>query len=291
MEKKKILLVAISVGVFLVIVISASILIVSPKTPGAGTVSSSSRLRAETAEPIAAGTSGNPAALNAADLVRNPDGAQNIQAPASATAIQETTFYINGEKPIDSYQIEKRDGDASAKVVINIPKPSTAAVPDFENRGTARPAENRTAPARTEPVSQVRPADPAPQVRIAEPLKPASQVRPANPAPQVKPAEPAKPAAQAKPAEPARPALKTHNDYWVQTGAFSTKLNAEGVKETLSSKGITSIIENREIEGKTWYRVRVGPYTSENEANYWLALVKGIDGFADSQIRQTSSVR
>jgi DedD protein len=55
----------------------------------------------------------------------------------------------------------------------------------------------------------------------------------------------------------------------------------------LASKGITSIIENRQIDGKTWYRVRLGPYTSEKEANYWLALVKSIDGFGESQVRQT----
>jgi DedD protein len=262
MEKKKILLVAVSVGVFLAIVISASILIVAPQKPAAGAVSSGSRPRG----PIAAGTSGNPATVDAADLVRNANGVQNIQTPPSATAIQETNFFINGEKPIDSYQIEKRDGDASARVVINVPRPSTAAVPDtFENRSTApaRPAENRTASPARSPTEN----------RTAAPARPPT----------------AAPARQA--AEPARPAPKTYNDYWVQTGAFSTKLNAEGVKDTLASKGITSIIDNREIDGKTWYRVRVGPYTTENEANYWLTLVKGIDGFSDSQIRQTRSVR
>ena len=66
---------------------------------------------------------------------------------------------------------------------------------------------------------------------------------------------------------------------------------AERVKATLASKGITSIIENREINGRTLFRVRVGPYTSQNEANYWLSLIKSIDGFEDSQVRQTTSLR
>jgi DedD protein len=77
----------------------------------------------------------------------------------------------------------------------------------------------------------------------------------------------------------------------VQTGAFTAVVRAENAKETLASKGITSIIENRQVDGTTWYRVRVGPYTTENEANYWLALVQSIDGFAESQVRQTPSVR
>jgi DedD protein len=98
----------------------------------------------------------------------------------------------------------------------------------------------------------------------------------------------AKPAA-AKPA-PAKPApARSNNDYWVQIGAFSAKVRAEGVKETLASRGITTIIDDRDVDGKTLYRVRVGPYTSETEAGYWLALVKEIDGFGDSQIR--SSIR
>jgi DedD protein len=270
MEKRKLLLVAVSAGVFLVIVISASILIFTPKTPAGGTAVSSARPISPGFSPGVSGlnpavpgiapNTGEPrppASLDAADMVRNNQGVQGIQSPPQATAVQETSFYINGEKPIESYTIEKTDGGASAKVVINVPKPSTAAVPD-----SVPEAPRQTAP-----------AAPRPAAKPAAAAKPVAAPKPA-----------AKPAAQA-------PAKVAHNDYWVQTGAFTAKVHAEGVKDTLASKGIASIIENREVEGKTWYRVRVGPYTSENEAGYWLSLVKSIDGFADSQIRQTRSVR
>jgi DedD protein len=276
MEKKKLLLVAVSVGIFLVIVISASILIFTPKAPEAGTMVS-------TARPIPAGVPGTfppqgqalpqfqtqltlpertqPATVDAADMVRNADGIQGIQNPPQATAIQENHFYINGENPNDSYSVEKTDGNAATRVVINVPKPSTAAVPDVPVEPPARTAPRQAAPARRPAAVSTAPAKTGANV----PVKPAA----------------AKPAVQ----------TRTYNDYWVQTGAFTAKVRAEGVKETLSSKGITSIIENREVDGKTWYRVRVGPYTSENEANYWLALVKSIDGFADSQVRLTRSQR
>jgi DedD protein len=196
--------------------------------------------------------------------VRNSGDVQGIQTPPQATAIQETSFYINGERPVESYTVEKTDGDSSAKVIINVPKPSTAAVPDTHIEAPAP----RVTPVTTAPAT--RPVAPAAKPAAAVAVKPAAAKPPA-----------------ARPATPA----KTYNDYWVQTGAFSVMVRAEGVKETLASKGITSIIENREVDGKTWYRVRVGPYTSENEASYWLALVKSIDGFGDSQIRQTRSVR
>jgi DedD protein len=280
MERKKLLLVAVSVGIFLVIVVSAAILIFTPnKTTGTGTAISPAR-------PIPAGVPEalpsldqravqaqaqishidserfQPATVDAADMVRSADGIQGIQPPPQATAIQENHFYINGENPNDEFAVEKNDGAAASRVVINVPKPSTAAVPD-----TPLESAGRSAPRQAVPSS--RPA--------------------ANAGASAKTSTPAKPAAPKPAAKSTAPS--TYNNYWLQTGAFTAKVRAEGVKETLSSKGISSIIENREMDGKTWYRVRVGPYTSENEASYWLALVKSIDGFADSQIRMTRSQR
>jgi DedD protein len=261
MEKKKLLLVAISVGVFLVLIISASILIFTPKAgPGGGSAFSSSR-------PIAAGRPAVPQPESS----RTPGGVYDT--PPSASASQETNFYINGEKPETSYTVEKNDEGASARVTINVPKPSTTAVPDTPAPSAAG-ADRSAAPA----VSAAKPA-----------AKPAAAASAAKPAATASAAKPAAPRAAARPAS-AKPA-QGKNDYWVQTGAFSTLVRAEGVKETLSSKGITSIIENRVVDGKSWYRVRVGPYTSETEANYWLALVRSIDGFADSQVRQTVAAR
>ena len=220
-EQKKLLLVAVSVGVFLLVTITAAIAILSPKANIQETAYtapySSGRL-----QPATVGTDIQPA----------------------PTAQETKPNQIDTSGPA----VDIIDND---RLMINIPKPTTAAVPD-----TQEPT-----PART--VAVVAPA--------------------------AKPAE--KPAAQkpaAKPATKSSTPAKTTKDYWVQTGAFTAKIRAEDSRELLASKGITSIIENSEINGKTWYRVRVGPYTSENEANYWLALVKTIDGFGGSQVRQTA---
>ena len=86
-------------------------------------------------------------------------------------------------------------------------------------------------------------------------------------------------------------AKKTYESYWVQAGAFSTQIRAEDVKETLKTKGLPVIIETHNAQGKDFYRVRVGPYTSQNEADYWLALIKVIGGFEESQIWQNNVVR
>ena len=87
----------------------------------------------------------------------------------------------------------------------------------------------------------------------------------------------------------ARPAAsRTIIDYWIQIGAYSAIVRAEDVKEFLATRGFISIIENREISGDNLYRVRLGPYTSEREANHWLAIVREIEGLSDSQVRQTT---
>jgi cell division septation protein DedD len=65
---------------------------------------------------------------------------------------------------------------------------------------------------------------------------------------------------------------------------------AENVKQTLADKGITSIIENQNIGDTLYFRVRIGPYTSQNEADYWLNLIRAINGFEKSEIRKTQTI-
>jgi DedD protein len=262
MEKKKLLLVAVSVGVFLVIVIGAAILIFTPKSTLPVPVEASvlppvkPPVPVESVPPAGSETPApQPVSVDAADMVKNSEDVQGLQAPPpSATAIQENVFYIYGENPNQAVRTENQE-DAGAPLVIDVPKPSTAAVPDAPPPARPQPA---AAPARRQPA-------------------------PAAAAPSRTPPAAAKPA----------PAVQTklYDDYWVQTGSFSTKARADGVKETLASKGIGAVIENREVEGKTFYRVRVGPYTSKNEADYWLSLIKSINGFEDSQVWKSQSRR
>ena len=214
MEKKKLLIVAVSVGVVLLIIIAIPLFMIAPRQ-----------------------NSAPPAPQDWVTVVepgiRTPEAAPEPPAPVAP--------------PVESVP----QPEAPAQITLTVPVPqSAAAVPDT-------------------------PVTPRPVARTAAPV---AQTAPAKPAPKAA-------------AKPAADKAKTYDSYWVQTGAFSTKIRAEGAKESLASKGITSIIDNRDIDGKTWYRVRVGPYTSETEANYWLALVKSIDGFGDSQVRLSQVLR
>jgi DedD protein len=104
-----------------------------------------------------------------------------------------------------------------------------------------------------------------------------------------KEAPPPAPRVQAKPAAVVKKTTETHEavkkaGYWVQTGSYVKKSSADSTKDFLNTKGITSIVTNTNVDGRIFYRVRVGPYVSKNEADYWLSLIKTIDGMENSQI-------
>jgi cell division protein FtsN len=192
----------------------------------------------------------------AAPVDVNQDWVATIEPQRSPSPVEQPALDPQSFRNTQSTENGFSQPEAPSVTTLTIPIPETVAVP-------STPAAQEPAPVSIAPVS--RPAPVAAQPKA--PAKPVSKPAAAKVVAK-------KPAADAK-----------YSNYWVQTGAFSTKIRAEGAKESLASKGIASVIDNRDIDGKTWYRVRVGPYTSETEANYWLALVKSIDGFAESQIR------
>jgi len=251
-EMKKLLLVAVSVGFFLLVTITVAIIVLTPKTKETAIASSIPY------------TNGR--------VQRDWDDIPSINTPVQAEIIDSK----EPEQKIEIVETDKKDGN---NLTIIIPSPSIETAPEVN-----LPAE-RIEKAEKKVIEQPAVAT----VKKQEPAAVKPSVQPAQTANSQKPTVTSanKPTASAlKPTAPAK-TTKTINDFWVQTGAFSAQVRAEDARETLANKGITSIIENREINGKIWYRVRVGPYTSEREANHWLEIVKLIDGFSDSQIRQT----
>ncbi|MDR2181320.1 MAG: SPOR domain-containing protein [Treponema sp.] len=233
MEKKKLLLVAVSVGVFLVIVVSAAILIFSPGSPQAGE-------DFRFAAPVSSATTDPTELLNAEEV-------KGLQDPAVYSPIQKNEIYINGD-PDSKVVLDRIDNAVNTKTIISVPKPAAPAVP-------AAPVKTAAAVSRTE---TPRPAQSAPAPR---------------------------------PAASVAPPKKVYDEFWVQAGSFSARDRADRVKETLGGKGVSAIVTNQDINGQTYYRVRVGPYTSQNEADYWLAMIKSIDGFEGSQVWESQSKR
>jgi DedD protein len=237
MEKKKLLLVTVSVGVFLVIVVGAAILVFSAKEPVSVTESR-----------YVPGIAGSRSATTDASSLLGSEELRGLQDPQAASPIQENIITLGTESPA------AEDGSGT---VISIARPQAAAVPDTVSEQPAIKPQGQSSPRPVQPVQRT----------------------------------PISAAPAAKPAASVAPPKKTYNDFWVQAGSFSTRDRADGVKKNLDDKGIATIITNQQINGQTFYRVRIGPYTSRNEADYWLAMIKSIDGFESSQVWESQSKR
>lgn len=237
MENRKLLLVAISAGIFLVIAVGSAIVFTPQQAEQAPIAAvmhpapSGMAVNVTPAQPVIPAIppgAAHPAAVDPIDMVRGPVDVLGLQPPPEGAFAPPGDFVVTGVQ------------QPAPPVVITVPRPT------------------------------VMPSAPAP-------------VRPAPVAPAPAPVRPAPAVAAPVPAPPAPAVIR--NDYWVQTGSFSTIANAERARDDLAFMGITAVIENREVAGRTWFRVRVGPYTSHTEANYWLALIRAMDGF-DSDIER-----
>ena len=74
--------------------------------------------------------------------------------------------------------------------------------------------------------------------------------------------------------------------YWVQVASFSSQFKAEMLSESLYQKGIPVTIQTQDVNGTTWYRIRVGAFSSKEEAGNFQKQLEGFDEIKDSYIVQ-----
>ena len=75
-------------------------------------------------------------------------------------------------------------------------------------------------------------------------------------------------------------------EYWIQAGSFSSRSRAESASTTLSEKGFSNIITIKTVDDSDYFRVRMGPYISNAEAEKFLVWIKEIDSYEKSYISQ-----
>ena len=54
-------------------------------------------------------------------------------------------------------------------------------------------------------------------------------------------------------------------EYWLQTGAYKVQEEAQRQKAMLAMQGLEALISERELDGATLWRVRVGPFGGQSE--------------------------
>ncbi|MBU0954239.1 MAG: SPOR domain-containing protein [Spirochaetes bacterium] len=77
-------------------------------------------------------------------------------------------------------------------------------------------------------------------------------------------------------------------EYWIQAASLTNRSRAEDLQASLISSGLSAIINIHEVDGTPWYRVRIGPYQSRNEADGWLGNIKKLPGCAEAYISEVT---
>ncbi|MDX9898016.1 MAG: SPOR domain-containing protein [Spirochaetia bacterium] len=95
--------------------------------------------------------------------------------------------------------------------------------------------------------------------------------------------------AKAKPATQAKP--KIVDEYWIQAAAFTSRSRADDLQRDLASKGLSTLITVKDLDGVTWYRVRIGPYGSEREAKGWLDTIRVVAGCSEAYVSKQTVQR
>jgi DedD protein len=253
MEKKKLLLVSVAVGLFLVVAIGASVLVFSPRDYHSVT-------RVETI-PV-------PSVITPGVSVVVPE-------IVAQTPPYEQTLPATSEQSVDSSN--------SAKAVTETAPVSERNLENIIYITAGGDAEDAVR------VERLNDGNTTTYITIPAPRENAALAVAAPVLPDVAPAQ-EKPAATSKPAVTKTESVRGSPSWWVQTSSYSKKTYADDAKKFLETKGITSVVTNGNVGGKTYYRVRVGPYSSQAEADYWLSLIKSIEGMENSLVWKSSNL-
>ncbi|PKL07407.1 MAG: hypothetical protein CVV51_14275 [Spirochaetae bacterium HGW-Spirochaetae-7] len=129
-------------------------------------------------------------------------------------------------------------------------------------------------------------AQPGSASAVSKPYTPAASVPVAPKSAAAQSATASQPKPAAKPAAP-----KTVTEYWIQAAAFTSRSRADDLQRELASKGLSTLITVKDLDGVTWYRVRIGPYPSEGEAKGWLENIRKVAGCAEAYVSKQTVQR
>ncbi|RLW69613.1 MAG: hypothetical protein B6D68_01865 [spirochete symbiont of Stewartia floridana] len=74
----------------------------------------------------------------------------------------------------------------------------------------------------------------------------------------------------------------TENAYWIQVFSSEDQSRAEDIRDELAAKGLSSIVQVRNVNGTPRYRIRLGAFSRRSEAEYYALTVRKIPGYESS---------
>ena len=317
MEQKRTLWIVLAVGFFLLVVIGTALFLYAPsakkpqnsvftqtvvvsetdkpKVPETGKLNvaeipaeTSSEIPAETPLPIVADSAEIPSDTKNEDLENQETSLQTENLTVFANG---TTNLYNFNPPEMQKPVVIPKSPAAEKVM----KETGEIKKNYETSNIISSGGSSNTPSvKSEPASSYKSASSA--ASTAKPsAKPSAKVSSSDSytAPKVSVSNSsAKTSATKTTSSPAKTVTKEPDRFWIQIASYASKKSADEAREIISGKGMPcEVFTVTDSKNTLYFRVRVGPYTTKNEASYWKGEIEKIEKFkgAGSYITNSSA--
>ena len=240
---KKGLWIALAISIFVLIVFGAAIFIFAPSKSAQATPLDLSGKAQAKAENPSDYLQGEPGVTG--DLTVSPPPSESGTTP-SATG-QTTTTNSSGD-------------------IIILYGDNTKA-----NQTSSSPSQSQTAT--TQPISQ-----PAQSAKTTQTVVTPPPVTPTKTTTTSTPQKQATEKPIAKPSVKPAATSATSGGYFIQAGSFRTKSTADSLLSDLQKKNLQGKVSVKDIDGVSYYQVKVGPFSTRDEAKQSLKAVLAVPG-------------
>ena len=296
MEQKRTIWIVLAAGIFLMVVIGAAVILYAPEArkdttalvqKENGTVWMSPEVAQHKKDELMENSSVVSAPVEDVKAVEDTSVVSSIATPAEETTqIENMTVIATGNTNV--YSI---GADGPATIDLN----NVREVADEP----AVKAQNRAAEAAIRETNTVRRNVEVSDVLVENSYKDVSKatassnVRKAERSSSANVSAPVKKAAPAAKKTEAKAPAKVEripDRFWVQAASYSAKKNADEARSVLEQKKIQcEVFTFTDAKGTLYYRVRVGPYTTRKEAEYWKKKIDEIPLFSKNGSFVTNS--
>ncbi len=281
MEQKRTLWIVAAVGVFLLVVLGAALILYTPQSKQA-TIANSRVTNSSTASngwislapsaPLQTSTNTDEKADEESSVLPEKE----IPNPAKTELrAEEVNIYAeNANVYSEKTELNKLGENATVKAETS-EKPTTIVLTEPEKTAEAKASKPE--------VSKPRP-NVAVKNSVSEKQKAPAKSEHKNTAKTAK--------TEQNKSVPAKPSVKEPEivQYWVQVSALTSRKSADEARNKLGENQINAdVFTYTDNKKRLFYRVRVGPYTTKSEAEYWRTKISKIDSFQNSSSYITST--
>lgn len=281
MEQKRTLWIVAAVGVFLLVVLGAALILYTPQSKQA-TIANSRATNSSTASNGWISLAPSAPLQNSTNPDENVEEENNVlpdkEIPNPAKTelrTEEVNIYAeNANVYSEKTELNKLGENATVKAETS-EKPTTIVLTEPEKTAEAKTSK----PEVSKPRSNV-----AVKNSVSEKQKTPAKPEHKNTAKTAK--------TKQNKSVSAKPSVKEPEivQYWVQVSALTSRKSADEARNKLGENQITAdVFTYTDNKKRLFYRVRVGPYTTKSEAEYWRTKISKIDSFQNSSSYITST--